>query len=749
MPSHAEPSLEAGLFALKQGDYQKAIAQLQLVANSQGNDSTGLQAKVGIVMAYGRSGKISQAIALCQTLTQVDTPQVRDWAERALQQLTNHQKAAKERKKTETGFVPFENSSQSSQSSQSTNSATISSEQKLQDKPKETPKNNVATVPSSPHTYPDRVQGSGVLGGFSREQVKSPPIYWRHAGRAKVWQPLQKYKVLPLRLLSAGTFIALFWVMREMLQLAMGLINHILYKLPFLEPLQFLYRDPTQLLLLVLVILTGVSPWLLDWLLANFYGQRYLPKDTLNMHSRESVRVLQRYSQQRGWQLPKLSVLPIAAPMAMTYGNHPRNARIVVSQGLLEQLADDEIATIYAGQLGHITYWDFVVMSLVLVVTLPIYRLYQLISEWGDSISNRFLRGMVSIITSFIYVIWCLLSGTGLWLSRLRVYYSDRLAAETTGNPNGVVRGLLKIAIGVARDVEKQEQTSWELESLNLLTPMGYQQSLSLGSIAGHISFDSFVMWDYLNPHRRWFTINNSHPLIGDRIEHLCKIARHWHLPNEVHVESQKPLKVKPQSFLLQIAPWLGIILGFLSAGLIGLFWHIAYTVKWLNLKWIYDDWSYITGCLLIGFSIGTVIRMNPFFPDIKTGNVQTDERLPSLLANPTALPIDSIKVRLVGKLLGRQGVANSLAQDLILQSNTGLVKLHHVSWLGQTVNPQDLIGRQITVTGWFRRGATSWIDIQSLQTQNGKTINSPHPIWSTVLAVAAQGWGAYILLRG
>jgi hypothetical protein len=89
------------------------------------------------------------------------------------------------------------------------------------------------------------------------------------------------------------------------------------------------------------------------------------------------------------------------------------------------------------------------------------------------------------------------------------------------------------------------------------------------------------------------------------------------------------------------------------------------------------------------------------------------------------------------------------LAQDLVLQSSTGLVKLHHISWLGQHVNPQDLIGRQIIVTGWFRRGATPWIDVQTLQTQSGKIVNSPHPIWSIVLAVAAEVWGAYILLRG
>jgi hypothetical protein len=119
------------------------------------------------------------------------------------------------------------------------------------------------------------------------------------------------------------------------------------------------------------------------------------------------------------------------------------------------------------------------------------------------------------------------------------------------------------------------------------------------------------------------------------------------------------------------------------------------------------------------------------------------------LLANPSALPIDSIRVRLVGKLLGRRGTSNSLEQDLILQTNTGLVKLHHISGLVQLVNPQDWIGRQITVTGWFRRGATPSIDIQSLQTQNGQTINSLHLLWSLVLALAALGWGGYILLKG
>lgn len=77
----------------------------------------------------------------------------------------------------------------------------------------------------------------------------------------------------------------------------------------------------------------------------------------------------------------------ITAPIAFAYGNSPSTACIVASQSLLEQLEVDEIATIYASQLAHIYYWDMAVMSLVLLVTIPIIKLYQEISAWEDLMS--------------------------------------------------------------------------------------------------------------------------------------------------------------------------------------------------------------------------------------------------------------------------------------------------------------------------------------------------------------------------
>lgn len=766
MPSHAKTSLEAGLFALKQRNYPTAIAQLEPLASSQGNGNATLQARVGLVMAYARSGEAPKAIALCHNLIESQNPQVKEWAERALEHLIKSQKRQNTSSNNfETGFVNFDNSQKNPvslnaatpQPAKDTNVVapthdTASSGVKKTVQPDQIPlKSSAVTIGGFPTMIDPAatISGSALIVSLSRPQPKPYTIYWRHAARAKVWQPLQKFKLLPLRLLTAGTFIALFWVIREMVKFGMGLINQTLVTLPYLEPLQFLYGDPTRPLFILLFIGIVLSPWLLDWLLKNFYGQRELPKELLNGYSREAVRILQRSCQQRGWPLPKLRILPIAAPVALTYGNLARNARIVVSQGLLEQLADDEIAIIYATQIGHMIHKDFVVMSLLLLLTLPVYRLYQQVSEWGNSNSQGIWRMPFTIWASIVYGVWCLLTGPGLWLSRLRLYYSDRTAAEITGNPNALTRALLKIPMGIAADINKQEQTSWYLESLNLLAPVSYQQSISLGSIAGHIPFESLLMWDSFNPYRRWFTINNSHPLIGDRIQRLCKIARHWHLEPEIHLTNEQSLKGKHQSFILQMAPFLGIPLGFVFAALIWLSWQIVFALKLLNLKWIYENWSFVTGCILICFSIGMIIRMNAFFPDIKLATVQTDDRLPNLLANPSAIPIDSISVRVVGKLLGRPGTGNCLAQDLILQSNIGLVKLHHIPYFGQLSNPEDWIGRQITVIGWFRRGATPWIDIQTLQNQNGKTIHSALPIWSIVLAVAAQAWGAYIFLTG
>ena len=721
MSRDSKTSLEAGLAAVKSEDWKTAKTILEAVAMDD-NPQRAVQAQIGLVVVYAKTGDIAGAMTLSEILAQSNNPEIQEWANRSLEELLKRNRTDINARIEQdgTGFVPFDDFSDS--------------------------KPNINETIITPDNTPNHDNSEHSSSIVPVKRNKLPTIHWRRSGRAKTWQE-KKLDLIPLRLLTAGSFVALFWVVRIIIVFIMSTINNTLVWLPFLEPIQLLYQDPTTFLLVLFLVLIATSPWLLDKLLSSLYGIQSLETTVLEMHSQEALRIFKRFNTQRRGNI-KIKLLPIAAPIAFTYGHLPSMSRIVMSQGLLQQLADDEIAAMLALQLGHIAHWDVSVMSVVLLVTIPIYKLYQLVSTWGDRVNITFVSYIYVAISSFVYGVWCLCTGCVIALSQVRLYYADLFATNFTGNPNGITRALLKISNGITNDIQKQEQTNWRLESLNISLPVGFKQSITLGSLAPHVTFESLLMWDYLNPYRYWLTVNNTHPLLGDRIQRLLAIVGKWRLDRELDIDSTNAIKVRKQMFGLQIAPFLGIPTGLAFALLIGVVWQTLYALKILNLKWIYDDWGFAAGCIAIGFSIGTLIRINAYFPELKSTSIQTNEHLPALLTNPAAIGIDSHGVKLDGKILGRRGVSNSLGQDLILQTTSALIKMHHVSF-GQPVNPQDFIGRQVTVTGWLRRDATPWLDIQSVRTQTGKTINSTHPIWATVVAVAFQAWGAYILLKG
>lgn len=171
----------------------------------------------------------------------------------------------------------------------------------------------------------------------------------------------------------------------------------------------------------------------------------------------------------------------------------------------------------------------------------------------------------------------------------------------------------------------------------------------------------------------------------------------------------------------------------------------------------MWGDWSIVRGNSAIGFSLGIFLRLNALFPETKSAHLLNRPSLSELLSYPQLVPIAAQPLRLQGKLLGRRGVGNWLGQDLLLYLPSGLVKLHHASWLGPlsclllrpSIDHTNLIGRHVVLTGWFRRGAVAWIDIETLRTQAGKTSTSSHQAWSIALAIATALWGVYAILMG
>ncbi|RMG11026.1 MAG: hypothetical protein D6728_09540 [Cyanobacteria bacterium J055] len=524
---------------------------------------------------------------------------------------------------------------------------------------------------------------------------------------------------------------------------------------------------------IVLVVFAIAAPWLLDALLRFAYGCQPLSLKTLGNSSPEAAKLLRQVCRQKKISIPTLGILPDAAPVIFTYGHVPATARIAVSQGLLDRLEDDEIATLYAAELAHILYGDAAVMSLGLILTQIPYTLYWKAAQFGDRLheeahkrqgnayqfySLTIATWTFAVISAVAYGFYWLLRLPLLPLSRQRLTESDRFAAATTGNPNGFARALLKLAIGIADDIQQQEQTSYLLESFEGVMPVSHRQALSIGSAYPHLGIESLFAWDLGNPQRHWLTLNNTHPLLGERLAGLTRCARFWKLEPEFDLEvATPPRQPEPSRMWLQGAPFFGLAAGLGLGIALTLVGWVGEELNMRQFAWIFRDRAWlIPGLMLAGFSIGTLIRINPFFGDLKPSALSVEPNLLERLSQPRSLPLDSYPVRFSGKLLGRRGIANWLGQDLIVQTEKLAVKLHHSSKFGfagnllpQGIRPSDWIASRAIVTGWWRRGATVWIDADTFKRDRSQTPANGHPIWSTLLVALTAAGSAYLIAGG
>lgn len=813
--------LSAGLAALKQGNPTEAIRLLESLTNAQSlqrtgwlNQSAGLKAQMGLVVAYDRQGEAAKALSLCRQLEQSSNSQARDWANRMRTNLTKRQAQAESRSSASsvivdaTGFVPLDSTAklQSDHSlagqpsgfvplnPASAEMAAVPPETALkqpvipeepaadllmgraatpadadQEIPVEVTSQAAATpidLPLTPSPTDPRLEPPAP-DSSSLESIGYQPG-WRQAERARRWQPLKTLNSIHLWLLQFASAIILFLGLRWLLGWLQTGTEAILSQFPFWQPSYNPSDSLSYVLILIMVVATVASPWLLDGLFGYCYGLKSFPTSALGQYSPEAERLIQRFCQQQ--RLPKLTlkILPTPTPIALTYGFIPRTARVVVSQGLLDQLTEDEVAAIYASELGHLVLWDYLLLSLLTLLLQIPYLIYWKAAQWGDRRSNLVLQTGAAVVSAGGYGLYWFMRWSGLCLSRWRLYESDRLGTELTGNPNALTRALMKLAIGIATDVQKQKQTRDLLESLDLITPVGVKTALSLGSAWSHAPLEPMLGWDRIHPHRRWLALNNAHPLMGDRLEKLDAYARRWNLGTQLNLTAIPQPKPRWGMLLLQAAPYLGLPLGW---GIGQVLWWVSWLLGRLEvnqpsinamiprLVWFYGDQSLLSSCLLITFGLSIILRFNRFFPDLKSSQLQTETpgiSLPTLLSDANALPLDSQPVALTGQLLGRRGMSNWLGQDLLLQTSTGLVKLHYLSSLGvmgnlfQRHRPVSLIGQTILVKGWYRRGATPWIDADLLQaTVSRRTIRGGHQTWSTLLAMTAIALGIYILLKG
>ncbi len=836
--------LAAGLAALKQKDYQQAIALLSTAQEQGESQKTVLRAQMGLVVAYQHTNQMEAATALCEQLQRSQVEKVRVWAEKWLSQQAPKPSSSAD----PTGFVPLDKQNSNSTWSptgvvplekQDSNKKTTSPKSSTGFVPLEKQDSNKKTTPSSsqkspqkttqqetqsaskpypPPPPPPKSPSPGKKDYTATKQSRKPPppppppkpssdqpqtipannkLPWKNAPPAGKRLTFKSEKNHLYRIVQIATVIACIWLVEALVDKGISWIDDLLYELrslPFVNTLQIFYNDPMPVVAVILLVLFVAMPWLWDVILQYFYGLQFQSSRYLDTYSPQSRKMLQRRCRARGWKLPKIGILPLDAPVAMTYGHFPRTTRIVVSQGLLEQLEAEEIATVYAGELGHVFQWDFAIMSWgTLLCQIP-YLLYWKAAQWGDGVIakqattssayEKYILAMsvfgavvFSVVGYGLYWLW---RWPFLLLSRWRCLRSDRTATNLTNDPNALSRALVKISLGMVRDIQTQGQTHWLLESCDLLFPIGHRQAMGTSSsylrhrqTPSQNSLLELFPFDCSHPYRRWLLLNNSHPLLGERLQYLARYAQTLQVEPEFDPGATKSKRKKKAVALTwhnviaklrpiwrsrplyhQGAPYVGMLLGMgFAICLIAVGW-MGKANNMQAIYWLWTDRFWIWyGSILIGFSLGSFWRTNSLFPDIDSSQaIQNSQQLPS---DAQTMPVKSSAVALSGRLLGRSGISNLLGQDSILHCQQDLVKLHGVSpldvgkffWRSQP-HVWDWIGCQVKIIGWFRQGATPWIDVETWQ-RNQQVSHSRHPIWYTVVAVTAAIWGAYWLATG
>jgi heat shock protein HtpX len=196
----------------------------------------------------------------------------------------------------------------------------------------------------------------------------------------------------------------------------------------------------------IAILINGISYFLSDKIALASSGARPV--------SREQVprlyEVMERLAAKANLPVPKLYVIPEAAPNAFATGRNPHHASVAVTQGLLELMNDDELEGVIAHELSHVRNYDILTSSIAATIAGAITYLAEM-GRWGmifggfgrDRDDDREGGGIAALLMIFLAPFAAVM--LQLFLSRTREYSADETGARMVGNPYGLISALQKL----------------------------------------------------------------------------------------------------------------------------------------------------------------------------------------------------------------------------------------------------------------------------------------------------------------
>jgi heat shock protein HtpX len=159
--------------------------------------------------------------------------------------------------------------------------------------------------------------------------------------------------------------------------------------------------------------------------------------------------VMERLAAKANLPVPKLYLIPEAAPNAFATGRNPHHASVAVTEGLLQLMNDDELEGVIAHELSHVRNYDILTSSIAATLAGAISyigymgRWGMIFGGYGGRDSERSGGGLETLLLLIAAPFAALLLQLGL--SRTREYQADASGARMVGYPDGLISALQKL----------------------------------------------------------------------------------------------------------------------------------------------------------------------------------------------------------------------------------------------------------------------------------------------------------------
>ncbi len=537
------------------------------------------------------------------------------------------------------------------------------------------------------------------------------------------------------------------------------------YALVFIVGIWFLPSDLIGLLLMIgftiLIVLFqyGMSPLIIRWI----YRIEWIPYENYVSNYPHLGNAIDKVVEIQGIKTPRVGIIHDMNPNAFTFGYTKNSARLVITDGILHYLDEREQTAVVAHELGHIVHNDFILMTVVFAIPL----IFLTVARWSyyavrfsgarkssSSDSGGYIGIALFAIALISYLMYYIGFLVSLVVSRIREYYADQHAAELTEDPNTLSTALVKIAYGLlvgGTEVQIKERNQSKiraLRGLGIFDPKKAKQ-IAVQGMDGSGKYSKDVIqaaagWDLFNPWAKYFQIFSTHPLPAKRIQRLNSQCATYGIPIEIDFSNARKIKEEQVgksmagefitdilikklpsilfwiSFSLSVLWFLGFI-GFLSLGTLG-------DLQNLNLLWIVTFF-------FMGFTV--IVRTKFMYRSGFKPKTVVD-----LVTQINVSPVRPIPAMIEGVIVGKGVPGYYFSDDLYFQDNTGLMYIDYrfglsiVDFFWAITKVKHLIGQTVRIRGWYRRGPSPYIQIDRLETREGRVFRNYAKHMTYLLAV-------------